>query len=259
MDGTSRTNATATTVDDVPALTTLERVGLAHEEGRRWLALLETLPPHEWDGPSGCAGWSVRDLVSHLLGQVEAVCSVRETVRQVRAARGRPAGQAQVDAMTAHQVATRAHLGPHELVAALRTRLPQAAQARRRVPWRLERPRMGVEVPQADGRIVTEKWSFTYMAQVYTRDLWMHRADLAAASGGPMVLTPEHDGRLVADVVRDWAGRHDRPFRLVLTGPAGGRWSRGAETEPVELDAVDFCRRLFGRGEPVPPGVVVPF
>jgi len=37
-----------------------------------------------------------------------------------------------------------------------------------------------------------------------------------------MVLTPDHDARIVADVVAEWAGRHGRPFTLHLTGPAGG-------------------------------------
>lgn len=31
-----------------------------------------------------------------------------------------------------------------------------------------------------------------------------------------------------ADVVAAWAERHGRPYRLTLTGPAGGTWSTGA-------------------------------
>jgi hypothetical protein len=37
-----------------------------------------------------------------------------------------------------------------------------------------------------------------------------------------MVLTAEHDGRIVTDVVGDWARRHARPFDLTLTGRPGG-------------------------------------
>jgi hypothetical protein len=61
-------------------------------------------------------------------------------------------------------------------------------------------------------------------------------------------LTPEHDGVLVADVVAEWAQRHGRPYRLRLTGPAGGEWSSGSGGEEIELDAVEFCRVLSGRG-----------
>lgn len=66
------------------------------------------------------------------------------------------------------------------------------------------------------------------------------------------MLTPEHDGRLVADVVGEWARRHGRPFTLRLTGPAGGHFAAGGGgDETVELDAVEFCRILSGRA----PGV----
>ncbi len=46
----------------------------------------------------------------------------------------------------------------------------------------------------------------------------------------------------------EWAARHGRPHRLRLTGPAGGTWSEGQDGEEIELDAVEFCRVLSGRG-----------
>jgi hypothetical protein len=61
-------------------------------------------------------------------------------------------------------------------------------------------------------------------------------------------------------VVAEWAGRHGRPYRLRLTGPAGGEWTAGEGGEELELDAVDFCRLLSGRGSG--PGLLaqqVPF
>jgi uncharacterized cupin superfamily protein len=63
------------------------------------------------------------------------------------------------------------------------------------------------------------------------------------------VLTADHDGRIVADVVAEWARAHGRPYRLTLTGPAGGTWSAGAGGAEVRLDAVEFCRVLSGRAE----------
>jgi hypothetical protein len=60
-------------------------------------------------------------------------------------------------------------------------------------------------------------------------------------------LTPAHDGRLVADVVADWARRHGEPFTLVLTGSAGGRWRAGDGGALIEIDALDFCWTLAGR------------
>jgi hypothetical protein len=75
----------------------------------------------------------------------------------------------------------------------------------------------------------------------------MHQIDTAGATGRPPVLTPDHDGVLVADIVTEWAGRHGSPFELHLTGPAGGTWSVGTGGEELSLDAVPFARTLSGR------------
>ena len=75
----------------------------------------------------------------------------------------------------------------------------------------------------------------------------MHRADIARATGAEMFLTPEHDGRIIADVVAEWARRHGKPFTLALTGPAGGEYIGGQDGDRITLDAVEFCRTLAGR------------
>jgi hypothetical protein len=82
---------------------------------------------------------------------------------------------------------------------------------------------------------------------IATRDPWMHRLDISRATGREMVASHDHDGRLVADVVAEWARRHGRPFVLTLTGAAGGRWRSGVDGERLEIDALDFCWTLSGR------------
>ncbi len=62
-----------------------------------------------------------------------------------------------------------------------------------------------------------------------------------------MPLSAGHDGRLVADIVAEWASLHGQPFELVLDGPAGGKYAQGAGGERVEIDALDFVRTLAGR------------
>jgi hypothetical protein len=87
-----------------------------------------------------------------------------------------------------------------------------------------------------------------YLLEVgFTRDVWAHRIDIHAAIGRPMELDPAHDGRLVADIVAEWAQLHGEPFELVLTGTAGGTFSQGNGGERVEMDALDFIRTLTGR------------
>ena len=75
----------------------------------------------------------------------------------------------------------------------------------------------------------------------------MHRVDVARATGREMELTAEHDGRIVADVVAEWARRHGMPFILTLTGPAGGTYVSGDNSEHITIDAIEFCRTLSGR------------
>lgn len=82
---------------------------------------------------------------------------------------------------------------------------------------------------------------------ILTRDPWMHRVDIARATGRQIELTPEHDGRIIADVVAEWARRHGKPFTLTLTGPVGREYVSGESGEHVTLDAVEFCRTLSGR------------
>jgi hypothetical protein len=81
----------------------------------------------------------------------------------------------------------------------------------------------------------------------FTRDVWAHRIDVCVATGREMHLTADHDGRLVADIVAEWAELHGEPFELVLDGPAGGKFSQGTGGERVEIDAMEFIRVLSGR------------
>jgi hypothetical protein len=99
---------------------------------------------------------------------------------------------------------------------------------------------------------VFETWRLGYLVDtIYLRDLWMHRADVARATGRPLELSAGHDGRVVADIVAEWARRHGKPFVLDLAGPAGGTYSQGTEgsAEHLALDAVEFARTLAGRAE----------
>jgi hypothetical protein len=84
---------------------------------------------------------------------------------------------------------------------------------------------------------------------IITRDVWMHRVDIARATGRDLVLVPDADGPIVADVVAEWAGRHGHPFELDLRGTTGGTFTHGDDGQRLDLDAVEFCRMLSGRAE----------
>jgi uncharacterized protein (TIGR03083 family) len=222
---------------------------LAQIEYQRVTDAVDALRSEDWTRPTDCTEWEVRQLVAHITGQANLFSTPLELVRQIRGAKARQQpGQADIDALTAYQVEERQHLGPEELRAELHRVGPRGARGRRLVPGFLRRRRgPGVEVVNG----VPEAWSIGYVTDVIaTRDLWMHRLDLARATGRDPVLTADHDGVIVADIVAEWARRHGQPYRLQLTGPAGGRWSSGTGSEEIVMDAADFCRVVSGRPGP---------
>jgi uncharacterized protein (TIGR03083 family) len=147
-----------------------------------------------------------------------------------------------VDKMNTVQVVERAGRTPDELVADLRSAGARAVRARSRIPAPLRALRIPFGPP-----LGTRPLGYL-MGRIYTRDVWMHRIDICDATGRAPVLTTQHDGWIVDDVVAEWAAKHGRPFVLRLTGPAGGAWSRGKGGEELALDAVEFCRTVSGRG-----------
>ena len=226
---------------------------LAATEYERFAAAVSELSGDDWTRPTDCPAWTVHELVAHVVGMASMASSPLEERRQRKAvvARMRQQGHAGtfLDALTAHQVDLFRDRTPDELVVISSTIGAKAARGRKRTPRFIRKRRL--PVPQhVNG--VTEHWTVGYLVDtVLTRDPWMHRVDLAEATGLPMTLTADHDGVIVADIVDEWARRHGRPYHLTLTGPAGGFWSSGVadEADHLMLDAIQFCRVLSGRSE----------
>jgi len=232
-------------VADIPALEHDEAMGLAAVEYDRLLELVDRLTADDWARETDCPGWDVRDMVSHLLGFMKANADHAEAARQVAVAarEAQEQGILRLDAQTALHVREHAGLGPSEAAAAVHEWVPRALAGRTATPADVRGSTFSTGLPgEAD-------WTYGYLIDVvFTRDLWMHRVDICRATGRPMQLTSEHDGRIVADVVADWGRRHGQPFTLRLDGPAGGSFVAGQGGPDIRLDAVEFCRMLSGRG-----------
>jgi len=221
-----------------------EAMELATIGYERLLSLVDDLEADDWERSTDCEAWTIKDIVSHLLGEAEAFASMREFVHQFRISsrEARASAIQPADAMNALQVRERSHLSPAELVGRLKATAPRSVRKRRRTP-RLMRT-MPMKLP------VVGKDSYGYLSDVIiTRDVWMHHIDITRAASKALEVTADYDGRLIADVVADWGRRHGRAFRLDLEGPAGGTYVQdGAdEQEEHQLDAVEFCRILSGR------------
>ena len=217
---------------------------LAEEEFTRFAELMASLTPEQWAIATDCTGWDVRAMTLHVLGMAEAQASPRTFLHQLR--HGLPLNKQidshhWVDGVNEFEIRERAELTNAEVVEQLWAVGPRAVKGR----WRTPAPMRYLPLPFGP----PVGWApLKYLLDVgFTRDVWAHRIDICAATGRTMNATPEHDGRLVADLVLEWGEIYDAPFELVLEGPAGGKFSHGAGGERVEIDAFDFVRVLSGR------------
>jgi uncharacterized protein (TIGR03083 family) len=231
---------------DVSAISPLghdEAQDLFISEVGRTMDLLRMLTPEEWDMQTDCPDWDVRRMYLHVLGAHESGASIRELMHQMWASwRHRRAHGGPPHAALSHvQVAEREQFTPGELTSRFEKAGLDAARSRRRMPATMRAIRINADPDY-------EKWSLGYLNDtIYLRDLWMHRIDATRATGRPMTITSEHDGRIVADIVAEWTRRHGQAATLELTGPAGGGYVSRGGAEPLSLDAIEYCRILAGR------------
>jgi uncharacterized protein (TIGR03083 family) len=237
---------TSTTTTDRPRRSVLDRataLRLAGTEYGRYLDQLRALGPDDWTRPTDCPAWNVQAMATHCLGMAEMAGSLPELLRQFVAAKRRD--EVGVDALTAHQVAARRALTRAEIIERYAAAAPRAVRGRRR------RSTLIGQMTMPDKEVingVAETWTAGFVFEtILTRDTWMHRIDTAEATGRRPVLSADHDGVLMDDVVTEWAARHGAPYNLCLTGPAGGTWSAGSGNQKLQMDAVLFARTVSGR------------
>jgi uncharacterized protein (TIGR03083 family) len=235
-------------ISTIKPLLHAEAMRLQSDELSLTLALLHALGEVEWSTATECPDWDVRAMYLHVLGACEAGASMRENVHQMRRARAhrKQYGGPLEAALSSVQVRERCGLSSAELVERLSVTAPKTVRGRSRTPA-LMRKHAGFTV---DGP-VHEAWKLGYLIDtIYLRDLWMHRVDLSRALNRALELSAAHDGRIVANVVAEWARRHGQPFVLDLHGPAGGVYEHDADSpgaKQLSLDAIEFCRTLSGR------------
>jgi len=196
---------------DVWAAVADERVTLA--------GLLEGVEPEAWETPSRCEGWSVKDVVAHLVFLAEGtVSSVLLTSMRTHPLPSRATAE------VARRLAVSA--SPDELV----DRLRKAADGRFVVP--------GLPPAVALGEVL------------------VHRADVAAAAGLP---AHDADERLAAVLGAEqrlwWAFGVSRRVRGVRFEPTDGDWSVGPEVGPAVIGPGEDLL-LVATGRQVDPGLV---
>jgi uncharacterized protein (TIGR03083 family) len=206
------------------------------------MSLLRGLDDAEWERPTDCVGWTVRDVAAHVAGAAEEGARIRVMARHLRSAK-RSGRASMVDGLNDAQLADRRGWSGERILADLARLGPKAARRRRRTPGFVRRRAVpGDDLPAGS--------TFGYLFDViFARDAWMHRLDVARACGR-QVVPALSDEEVVAQVVRDlgrfWTGP---PVVLRLTGPSGGCWTLGDGEPSTEVitDAVEYLRLLSGR------------
>lgn len=226
----------------IPPLHNREARALVAVEVDRTIKLLTGLREPEWRRPTACERWDVRAVLAHLVGEANDWAGPTTIIRMFaggyRLARAEHITLA--EGMTEWQVTRRSALTTQQLLGALSPATRRLGRVGRAVvgPLRLlpfPTPGIGF-VPL---RFLTD--------ELYLRDIWVHRADLADALERPMVLTQAHDARIVSLIAREWARRHRRPIQLELTGDAGATFRQGSGGDTLTIDAAAFVRVLSGR------------
>jgi uncharacterized protein (TIGR03083 family) len=239
---------TATRAASLPQTSPDAARDVAAAEYAALLAAVDAFDAADWDRPTDCTEWRVRDMVAHLAGAAEEACRLPVMLRHLgRGVVGVGRGRGDlVDLLCVAQIRDRAHLADPELAADLRRWAAGAPDGRRRQP-RLMR-RMALPAFAGLGRGAR----LAYLLDViYVRDVWLHRVDLHRATGREMPLAAG-EGEVVAQVVRDldraWSGP---ALVLELTGRGRGRWQvgEGSPSATVTEDAVALMRLLSGRSD----------
>lgn len=236
----------------IPPLSHSEAGVIARTEVDRFLALVRQLDAADWEKPTDCTLWNVRQILAHQAGAYAGFASWGQFVRQwSQLLKRRAPGELPVDLVNRRQVADRAQASPAALIRELEEVGPRAIAVRQRLPGPLRALRLPFGPPLGVARV-------DYLTDlIYTRDTWSHRLDICRAVARPMTLTAEHDGRLVALVVRDLAAQLQAALTkksviLRVVGPAGGLWRLGLGdvSATLQMDALDFIRLTSGRLAP---------
>jgi uncharacterized protein (TIGR03083 family) len=202
----------------------------------------------DWDRPTDCTEWRVREMVAHVAGAAEEACRLPVMARhQAAALTGLRRGDgSMVDLLCRVQIADRAGLSDVDLAADLRRWAAGAPDGRRRQPALLRRAPMPGFTGLRSGTTLAH-----LLDVIYVRDVWLHRVDLHRATGVAMPVTSAEE-EVVTQVMRDldleWSGP---AFTLELTGRGGGRWvvGDGSPEAVVTEDAVALMRLLSGRSD----------
>lgn len=229
------------------------------------VALLAGLPRHEWERPTICSRWSVKDIAAHLLdGMMRRLSIHRDGFA------GDPPGAigsyndllAYLDRLNADWVAAMRRISPEMLVELLRMHGPQVAAFFRT----LDPFAPAIFSVAWAGQTSSPTWFD--VARDYTEQ-WLHQQQIRLAVGAPGAMERDLFYPVLATFLlalphtyRDVDAAEGTAVRVVIDGEAGGRWRIAREdglwrwsddSEDMMTAATvaipqDLAWRLFSKG-----------
>jgi uncharacterized protein (TIGR03083 family) len=236
---------TALPLEALPKVPVEEWRRLAPEQFRSFLVELRELSPEEWDAPTDCDRWSVKDIVAHILGWAHATVSPREGAHQFRAgfAYRKELGNI-LNGQNEVQVEERRSMSTEELIAALEHWYPKFLKFRRRAGGNVSRV-----VPFAYPTIGFTNLTYL-MNTIFMRDMLAHRVDIATAVDRPLRRTMVED-RILEDCLKEWASLSTANATLRVTGIGAGEYRAGeGSAATITTDGTQMVRVLAKRANP---------
>ncbi len=244
MTSNAGTLSSITSAGSVPRPKAAEAAAIARAELACFLELIAELRPDELDRPTHCSLWSVSDLVAHQASHAQSGSGIRGFLAQLDPRLTRPyrkTGMSMLDALNQAQVDRRKDRPFDAVVAELRQGTEASIETRMRL-----HPLTGVlRVPVHPVGLMPLS---TLLTEIFPRDMWIHRLDIADATGRPFSLEAEHNDVIIAGVVRDAARQAAKRLpatavELRLRGPRERTWSfGGGERVSLAMDVADFAR-----------------
>ncbi|MFI5608326.1 maleylpyruvate isomerase family mycothiol-dependent enzyme [Amycolatopsis sp. NPDC051903] len=204
-------------------------------EEQALVSVLTDLDADQWAAPTACPGWSVHDLVAHVLGgKLGRLSRDRDGYEATSPAPGEPF-PAFIHRINDEWVRACRRLSPEVLFAMVVDSTAQLTEM-----WkRQDLDELGGPVTWA-GPAPAPRW--LDVAREYT-ELWVHQQQIREAVGAPLLDDPEFRApvvdtfmRALPHTLRDVTARSGRQIGYTVTGPGGGRWTARAADGGWTLD-----------------------
>lgn len=229
-------------LDDVPKPAHAEWLELGTQVDGSLIETLGSLTDDQWNSPTVCYPWTVRGVVSHMIGWEEATLSPTHLVRQASCGwRTRKAHEGSwLNAINQYQVDSQASVSPEQLL----DRLAELTSRYHKVRTRYGLMTAALPMKEPFSRTwVPVRFMFD---TIFVRDHFMHHSDICTAIGREFPVG-DAEIRIAHDAFREWGKKAGASVTLELSGPAGGTFARGTGEVRVSGDAIELCRVLAGR------------